>query len=264
MGDQWNYPHAHSSSHAGGAATCRPRVLPTPASIINEIAPGVYLGLHHVASPDTLSTMQAIGITHIVCVQDLAMHEPVPIHQWNDFTYLLVELNRHKVGSAAGCQFSNATGSSDFKNVIMSTTNFVEKCVKGKGKVLVLGVRGQQSIGAVMVGYIMSKFSLTLSDAQNLIWEKGRIIVLSDDQIRDLRGLEHELFHPRVPIFPMVSIQQNDQNVDDHLAGDLGRKRKREDLVGLDVMMNCDDSDMEMDVDEDDMHGRCVRPRYGD
>ncbi|GFN99174.1 serine/threonine/tyrosine-interacting protein [Plakobranchus ocellatus] len=114
---------------------------------MQEIVPGVYLGPYASAMKTKLDNLLAHGITHIICIRQLIEASFLRPNFPQHFNYLVLDI-----------------ADSPTENIIKyfkQTRDFIDQCLQGGGKILVHGNGGISRSAAVVVAYIMVKFSLT-------------------------------------------------------------------------------------------------------
>lgn len=118
---------------------------------MQEILPGVYLGPYAAAMKSKLQSLQADGITHIVCIrQDVEAHLIKPNFP-DHFNYLVLEV-----------------ADSMTENIIRhfpKVKEFIDGCLEHGGRVLVHGNAGMSRSAALVIAYVMETYGINYRDA---------------------------------------------------------------------------------------------------
>uniref|UniRef100_A0A1B6FE77 Tyrosine-protein phosphatase domain-containing protein n=1 Tax=Cuerna arida TaxID=1464854 RepID=A0A1B6FE77_9HEMI len=118
---------------------------------MQQVVPGVYLGPYSAAQRSKLDVLRQHGITHIVCVrQDVEAHFIRPNFP-DIFRYLVLNI-----------------ADSPTENIIQhipEVKRFIDECLAGGGKVLIHGNGGISRSAALVIGYVMERYSLPLKNA---------------------------------------------------------------------------------------------------
>ncbi|XP_063217785.1 serine/threonine/tyrosine-interacting protein-like isoform X2 [Bacillus rossius redtenbacheri] len=118
---------------------------------VQEVVPGVYLGPYYAASRSKLAELQALGITHIVCVRnDMEAHLIKP-HFPDDIKYLVLNIRD--------------TVTENIIQYFPKVRKFVDESIAANGKTLVHGNAGCSRSAALVLAYVMEKYGLTISEA---------------------------------------------------------------------------------------------------
>ncbi|KAK3775965.1 hypothetical protein RRG08_043650 [Elysia crispata] len=139
---------------------------------MQEIVPGVYLGPYASAMKSKLNDLVTHGITHIICIRQSIEASFVRPNFPQHFNYLVLDI--------ADCPTENII--KHFKQ----TKDFIDQCLQAGGKILVHGNGGISRSAAVVIAYIMVKFSLTCSEAMS--WVRNRRFCISLNE-----GFQHQL-----------------------------------------------------------------------
>jgi len=153
---------------------------------MQEVIPGVFLGPWAAARKDQLGTLQAAGITHIVCVRQSQKDKFVRPNFPDKFEYLTVDV---------------ADDSSE--NIIVHlplVRDFIDHALDAGGRVLLHGRNGMSRSGSLLIAYIMYKLETSFSEALRLV-QKRRFCVAPNE------GFQAQL-HEYEPIYRAELMQR--------------------------------------------------------
>lgn len=125
---------------------------------MQEIVPGLFLGPYASATKKSLGEMLAANLTHVVCVRSSQEAHLIRPNHEEHFNYLTVDMEDSKFQSLIP--------------ILKIVHNFIEQCLNTGGKVLVHGNLGMSRSGALVVGYIMAKYGVSLKKAATYVESK--------------------------------------------------------------------------------------------
>ncbi|BFZ11793.1 hypothetical protein BsWGS_14832 [Bradybaena similaris] len=144
---------------------------------MQEIVPGLFLGPYAAAMKSKLECLQNAGITHIVCIRQSIEANFIRPNFPQHFRYLVLDI-----------------ADSPTENIIKhfkQTKEFIDDCLALGGKVLVHGNGGISRSAAVVIAYVMEKYSLSCREAVASVSMKRFCISLNDGFLNQLAEYEH-------------------------------------------------------------------------
>ncbi|OXA62175.1 serine/threonine/tyrosine-interacting protein B isoform X2 [Folsomia candida] len=125
---------------------------------MQEVIPGLYLGPYAAASKSKLSHLKECGITHIVCIRHLVERNVIrPMHDGH-FVYLVLEMGED----------SNVSLIPYCNRVI----KFIDGCFEAGGKILIHSNSGINRSAALVAGYIMATYGVSVRKALAFVQKK--------------------------------------------------------------------------------------------
>ncbi|XP_075233813.1 serine/threonine/tyrosine-interacting protein-like isoform X2 [Lycorma delicatula] len=156
---------------------------------MQEIVPGVYLGPYSSAMRTMFQVLKEHGITHIICVREKIEAHFIRPNFPNDFRYLVLDIADNLTQSIIP--------------YIIMAKDFIEESLLSGGKTLVHGNAGISRSAALVLGYIMQKYGLSLRRAFQVVQQKRFCINPNEGFMAQLSEFE--------PIYKAQLINQHGQ-----------------------------------------------------
>lgn len=189
---------------------------------MQEIIPGLYLGPFSSATKTKLQTLEAAGITHIICVRHELEASFIQPNFPEKFVYSVINL-------------ADAT-TTNIIPFLPQVKQFIDNCFKNGGKVLVHGNAGISRSAALVIGYVMETKGLPYMDAFSLVQVKRHCISPNEGFMHQLKEYE--------PIYKAKRTSLNGHT--SKVTGKL--KRRYDQLEESEIFTNsmdiCDDSSL--------------------
>ncbi|CAI9730405.1 threonine tyrosine-interacting A-like [Octopus vulgaris] len=170
---------------------------------MQEIVPGLFLGPYAAAMKNKYETLKKHGITHIVCIRQDVEARFIRPNFLQHFVYLLLNIADKPTENII----------QHFKKV----KDFLDDCFRQGGRALVHGNAGISRSAAMVIAFIMERYSLSYRQASSHVQLRRFCINPNEGFVRQLMEFE--------PIYRARMSQMNGQR-----SAEIGPlKRKYED-----------------------------------
>lgn len=167
---------------------------------MQEIVPGVFLGPYASAGRKAEPELKAKGITHVVCVRQEIEKNFIRPHHQGQFEYLVITL-------ADGLLETLIPKARESKQ-------FIDRCLKTGGKVLVHCNDGMSSSPSLVIAYLMETYCLDFKSALNHVQQRRFCVQPNDGFEQQLREFE-PIYRARVEVAPRAQVEKRRRDEED-------------------------------------------------